>query len=544
MKKNGNDKGAISLTLLDRLVYRINPVKGAKRIRSRLFLKTLQNIGYVAGSNSRRSMRGWQTDNQSADEELLPELDIIRARCRDLYNNTPIATGAIKRAKTNTVGSGLTLQALLNRQILGLSDEQADAWERDVENRFNMWASSKNCDLTRIQNFYELQGLAFLTTFIGGDSFTLLPRQKMREMDNDLRLAVYEGDYVCNPNNSMDDDKIAGGIELDQYGAPETYHFTNRHPNSFIGKQVTWIPIKAFGEKGSRPQVIHLWDRDRPGRRRGVPFLHAVVDSLKQLSRYTEAELMAAVVQSFFTVFVKQSTKQNEPLQDAIAQQQKITDPSDSSRPQDFATYEMGHGNILGLGENEEIEMADPNRPSAKFDPFFVAVVRQIGAALEIPFEQLILHFTKSYSAARAALLEAWKFYRQVRTWMARNYCHPIYTEWLFEEIINNRIKAPGFFESNLKRYAWLGAAWVGSGMGQIDPVKESKAAGQKLDDLLTDYDTEYTLIYGGDWEAMLRRRQRQEKYIKSLELSRAKKTAAPAAADPGDGKTEDETEE
>lgn len=253
---------------------------------------------------------------------------------------------------------------------------------------------------------------------------------------------------------------------------------------------------------------------------------------------------MAAVVQAFFTVFVKQDTKQSEPLQDAIAQAQKITDPANTARPQDFANYEMGNGNIIGLGENESIDLAASKHPNTGFTPFFEAIVRQIGSALEIPFEQLILHFTNSYSAARAALLEAWKFYSQVRIWLARNFCQVIYEEWLYEEIINNRIDAPGYLESNYKRYAWLGAAWVGAGMGQIDPVKESKASSQKLDDLLTDYDTEYSRIYGGSWEAMLRRRARQEKYIKALELSRAQKGAAPAAVNPEDDKTNAPPEE
>lgn len=544
MSTNGNGKGPIALTLMDRLAFRFNPVKGAQRIQARLFLKTLQNIGFVAGGNSRRSMRGWITNDENADEELTPELATIRARCRDLYNNTPLATGAIKRATTNTVGAGLTLQAMIGRQILGISDDDADKWERDTEERFNMWASSKDCDLTRSQNFYELQSLAYSNTLIGGDVFALLPRRRIPGMDSDLRISLYEGDFISNPQLAQDTALIAGGVELDQYGAPSAYHFSNQHPNTYTGKQTDWIRIKAFNTQTGRRQVIHLWRRDRPGRRRGVPFLHSVVDSLKQVSRYSEAELMAAVVQAFFTVFVKQNTKQNEPLQDAIAQSQKITDPLNTARPQDYATYEMGHGNIIGLGENEEVQLADPSRPNAKFDAFFQAIVRQIGSALEIPFEQLILHFTKSYSAARAALLEAWKFYRQSRTWLARNWCQPVYEEWLWDEVLSGRIKADGFLNDNFKRYAWLGAAWIGAGMGQIDPVKESKAASQKLDDVLTDYDTEYTLIYGGNWEAMARRRQRQEKFLKSLELSRVKKASAGAPGNPDGDKTEDGTEE
>ncbi|NIO84657.1 MAG: phage portal protein [Candidatus Aminicenantes bacterium] len=541
MKKSGNgSKPPINLSKLDRAIFKISPAAGVNRIRSRLILDVLQNMGYVAGNSSRRSMRGWQTDDNSADESLLPELPLIRSRCRDLYNNTPLATGALKRATTNTVGPGLVLQAQVRNKLLKISDEQADEWERETEQRFNAWASSKDCDLTRTQNFYELQALAYLTTLMGGDCFTLMPRKERPGLDSDLRLAVYEGDFVSNPNNTMDTKKIAGGVEIDAGGAPVAYHFTNQHPNSIYAMPIKWKRVPAHGALTKRRQVVHLFYRDRPGLRRGVPFLHSVVESLKQLGRYSEAELMAAVVQAFFTVFVKQQLKGVDPLEQGIAESQRITKPSE--RDADYNMYEMGHGNVVGLDENEDVEFADPNRPSAKFAPFFEGMVRQIGSALEIPFEQLILHFTSSYSASRGALLEAWKFYRKSRLWLARNWCQPIYEEWLWEEVLNNRIQAPGFLDDNFKRYAWIGALWIGTGVGQIDPVKESKAASQKLDDLLTDYDTEYNLIYGGSWEAMLRRRQRQEKFIKSLDLARAKKNGGPGGGNPGDGGDGDRT--
>ncbi len=49
-----------------------------------------------------------------------------------------------------------------------------------------------------------------------------------------------------------------------------------------------------------------MQDWERPGQRRGVPVLAPVIEALKQLGRYTDAELVAAVVSGLFTVFVKQ----------------------------------------------------------------------------------------------------------------------------------------------------------------------------------------------------------------------------------------------
>ena len=63
--------------------------------------------------------------------------------------------------------------------------------------------------------------------------------------------------------------------------------------------------VAAFGPNSGERQVLHLFKRLRIDMTRGVPYLAPVIEPLKMLDRYAEAELMAAVVSSFFTVFVK-----------------------------------------------------------------------------------------------------------------------------------------------------------------------------------------------------------------------------------------------
>src|SRR5690606_20406351 len=113
----------------------------------------------------------------------------------------------------------------------------------------------------------------------------------------------------------------------------------------------------------------------------------------------------------------------------------------------DENSYELAAGAIISLGENESIEQANPMRNNSSFDGFVKAVCRQIGSALEVPYELLLKHFTASYSASRAALLEAWKMFRKRRAWMAARFCQPVYEEWLTEAILLGRIDAPGFFD-------------------------------------------------------------------------------------------------
>ena len=152
----------------------------------------------------------------------------------------------------------------------------------------------------------------------------------------------------------------------------------------------------------------------------------------------------------------------------------------------------------------ETVKSFDATRPNAGFDPFVQAVLRQVGARLGLPFEILVLHFTASYSAARAALLQAWAFYRMRRAWLAASLCQPVYELVLANAIMRGRIVAPGFLADAGIRAAWSGARWTGPSPGQIDPLKEVKAAEMRLALRLTTRTRETAEITGDDWEQVV----------------------------------------
>jgi capsid protein len=206
----------------------------------------------------------------------------------------------------------------------------------------------------------------------------------------------------------------------------------------------------------------------------------------------------------------------------------------------------MGYGNIIGLANDESIELADPKRPNAAFDPFFVSIVKQIGAATGIPFEVLMLHFMASYSASRGAMLQFWKLVMRHRAWLRRNFCQPIYREWLIEAILRGRIAAPGFFLDPAIRDAWCRADWQGQGQGQIDPMKESEAAAFRIKNNLSTHTKEVAAIDGDDWDTMIEHRAREEKVVKDRGLKQEAPEPSPAAQEkkPVDSVDDPEMEE
>ncbi len=503
----------------------VAPVYGRKRYMARAHMAL--SGAYTGASKSRKATEAWATSAGDADSDLLPDLPELRERSRDLCRNNPIAAGAINTKVTSIVGTGLRVQSQINAEYLGLTPEQATAWQKQAEREFKMWAKSQECDVERTLNFAQIQDMVIRSTFENGDCFTLLPYVERQPFPWGTRLQVIEADRVCNKDYQVDSDTLAGGVVKDQYGAPLKYQILEAHPGkTHTDKSLSWTERDAFGHSGRR-NVLHIYKKLRPGQTRGVPDLAPVIESLKQIGRYTEAELMAAVVSGMFTVFIESEAAESlGPFQ---------TQASSSSNDDD---YELGYGAMIDLAPGEKVSTSNPGRPNAAFDPFVLAIIRQIGMALELPYEILVKHFTASYSASRAALLEAWRMFRSRRQWFADCFCQHVYEAVITESVMKGRLYAPGFVEDFSIRQAYLGSIWTGDAMGQLDPLKEASAAKLRVDEDFSTRSRESTELTGEDWDNVVTKRSQEES--RRGHSQQEKQPIPDLAEEPTDDRTEE----
>lgn len=501
------------MKLFERVIAAFSPQTAVKRAAAQRKLDIL-NSGYgnYGASHTKKSLIGWLYHGGSAEEDIQENLSTLRERSRDLYMGVPLATSALKTMRTNVVGMGLTLKSRIDFKYLGITEEQAQEIESDFEREFALWADGESCDLERLDNFFELQQLVFLNWLMSGDVIALLPTTKREGIPYDLRIQLIEADRLCTPLEHLNDTKFSGGVEVNSHGEVVAYHILNNHPlSSDIKEAPKWARVKAFGEKTGRRNVIHIMNRERIGQRRGVPILSPVVESLKQIGRYMDAELVAAVVSGMFAVFIQKSDSSGEDS--AIGE---LYDESEqvSTNPNDI---EIGSGTIIDLEEGETANPVSPGRPNSNFDGFVTAISRQIGAALEIPYEVLLKNFTASYSASRAALLEFWKSIRMYRNWLAHDFCQPIYEEWLAEAVAKGRVNAPGFFSDYAIRKAYCGAEWHGQAQGLLNPVQEVQAAELRVQSGFSTRARETQEMTGGDFYKNVAQRKREERLMKEV---------------------------
>jgi lambda family phage portal protein len=453
---------------IDRAINTISPSWGLKRQNAR---SEMSAGGYDSGSVSSAIFQEVITRITDADSSVIWDRDRIVERSRDNVRNVPVATGLIKRICDHSIGDrGLALHSQVDREFLGWEQEQAIEWQQQAESIWKYFSESKESDLNREHTIAEKTYLTLQSELEGGDCFTLFANKKRAGSEFLLKLQSIEGEYCSNPNRKTNTDELVEGVQKDKDGSASKYWFSQYHPGDRINfNSNNWDSRKIFDTRGRR-NILHHYDKIRLGQTRGIPVLGPVTGKLLQIGRLSNAELMAAVINSFYTIIVQGKVSDTAPNR---------KNPSADSNLSDDEKLTLGSGSIMRVKPGTEIKSFDPNRPNLDFIKFFESMVAEIGAAVGVPKSLILMSFDKSYSASRGEVLLAWVYFLSKRTHIAVNFCQPTYEALIDEAVSKGMLIAPGYFTDNRIRRAYLGSAygqWTGPTRPAIDELKEAKA--------------------------------------------------------------------
>lgn len=459
--------------------------------------------GFDSGGASvtKKTLRKWIPAHFSARADIDENLNTLRNRAADLSMNTAVGAAAIQTFVTGVIGSGLKLFPKPHHEELGLTPKQARRWSRHVKHEFELWSNGLDCDFLRRNNFFELQRIAFESSLVDGDIFCLFKRRTGTTYS--LRLHLIDAQRVSNPGGANVEtvipnsgNRIINGIEVDSDGRLLAIHVSNRifnEPSTSIAK-LEWQRVEVFGKNTGCRNVLHICRDTRPDNFRGTPLLAPVIEAIKNLNRFSEAELTAAVIKSYFSLFFTQADSQHDF--DGILNQ-----PSDPTEPcVDVTEYKLGVATMAALPKGVDVKAIDSSNSQSTFESFTAAFLTQIGAALNVPYELLVKKFQSSYSASRAALLQAQDTFRERKAAFVADFCAPIYEQFLTEAVALGRIDAPGFFDDELIKSYWTAADWYSERSGILDPLKDAQATQLRLALGLSTRERETAELCGSDF--------------------------------------------
>lgn len=470
------------------------------------------SYGSHGASQTLNSMVGWIIDAGNAEDNIDLYSSTLRKRARDLYAGGGLARSGPETLTTSVVGWGILPKPKIDGDYLGMTDEAREEAEKAIAREFRLWAGNTMCDATRRQNFYGIQQLAFLSMLMSGDVFALFGMKENKRTPYQTTIRLLEADRICNPDSSGDSEgtatdsggRIVDGVETDQKGTVIRYHVASRSPIAENdSSELIWTAIDAFGADTGYPNILHVMTYERPEQCRGIPFVAAEIEQLKQFTRYMNAELAANVVSAMLTCFITSDQDDGSfGMQDAVNKEDKVTD--------DDISLELAPGAVYSLPPGKKIETVNPLRSNSQFETFVNTCITVIASSMGIPKEVLTKKYESNYTAARAALLDFWRTVKVYRTRFNDDFNQPIYEQWLSEAVATGRIDAPGFFDDPAVRQAWCGCVWMGASMGHVDPKKEVAAAESRIANNITTQEQEAAEYNGNDWAANIRQRKKE----------------------------------
>lgn len=548
---------SVAPNVVDRMVGWINPRAGQDRLTARARMAATTAMfggsgGYRGAQPDRTKRRGWFARARSANADVLPGSDRLRAEQRDAAMNQPVATAALTRKTTFSIGTGLMAIPAIDGAALGLTPEQQEEWEQRIGTDFDAYMASKDVDAERRSTGYGVQAISHRGANTSGD--ILLMRVMPEDQPGRLVATAWkmvEADRLRNPPTIADGalhpdtgNVVAGGVEVDAYGDPVAYHVLKQHPGDLIlHRGANQIPerIEAWDRKLGLPRVVHVFRKERPEQFRGVGLLATVLEPLRMLSDLTDAELFASVMSAMIAVVYK--TKDGSPLPEPDFGEEGGSAPGGTmaaERPP--SEYRMESGTVLEIESDAEVDIKSPGRPNSAFDPFFQAIVRQIGAAIGIPAGVLMLMFNSSYTASKAEIEALYQDIRMDRAWFGADHSFPIYVCFIAEQVARGDYAMPGFFSDPAIRRAWTGVDWRGDGKISLNVAQE--ANGYKIrQDNGWQTGAEITAeITGGNYRENIRRRGAEHRAWVDEGLPVAVSPGTPAG-NGGDSKKKDDDE-
>jgi lambda family phage portal protein len=233
--------------------------------------------------------------------------------------------------------------------------------------------------ITASSDYYGIEALAARTAFESGEC--LIRRRQVRASANEtvpVRLQVLEPDY-------LDSTKVGPvgngnyciyGVELDSTGRRVAYWLWPNHPGDVL------LPYTAQSFKSERvpaEEIVHLFEKRRPGQVRGAVRLAAALIKLRDLDEYEEAELVRKKIEACFTAFIK------GPGRDLPVSDNTSTDTAKSNTPR-IETFSPGL--IMYGSEDEDITFGSPNS-SGGYGDYTKTQLRAIAMAAGTTYEQL-----------------------------------------------------------------------------------------------------------------------------------------------------------
>jgi capsid protein len=428
----------------------------------------------------------------------------IRQNARTAVFESDIAKSIQDRYSQVVVDVGIKADPSPDTAILGISDEQAEAFKTYVENGFDLWCQSKMQHRSGNMNFYQFQRLYAKFQVRDNDQFTRLFYSNRRDLLSTLQWETIDPNQIrgCAYTSTYAQMAAADGIEKNPDGTEKSYKIWFTDPATFELKDVD---IPAYSERNGRTFMLHGFISAYSGQTRGISLISHVIQEFEEAFNFKISAIKKAIAQSSFALAVENDQANPSDFTTGFRNNRGVGASTNTVNGQTESTNRLagsdmtfnnipemavstpGSAVIANLAQGDKVKLLDKS-PSDTFESFYNTFTAYLAASCNIPHEILLMRFNANYNAARGAIAMFYRVALAFREELVADLLAPVYEMWISEEIAAGRLTCPGWQDARI-RAAWLKCTWHGAPMTQLNPMQEMQATKGNLEMNLTTLD-------------------------------------------------------
>ncbi|GHL23325.1 hypothetical protein ECZU25_01380 [Escherichia coli] len=451
------------------------------------------------GSGFGGQLRAWNPPGESVDAALLPNFTRGNARADDLVRNNGYAANAIQLHQDHIVGSFFRLSHRPSWRYLGIGEEEARAFSREVEAAWKEFAEDDCCciDVERKRTFTMMIREGVAMHAFNGELFVQATWDTSSSRLFRTQFRMVSPKRISNPNNTGDSRNCRAGVQINDSGAALGYYVSEDGYPGWMPQKWTWIPREL---PGGRASFIHVFEPVEDGQTRGANVFYSVMEQMKMLDTLQNTQLQSAIVKAMYAATIESELDTQSAMDFILGansqeQRERLTGwIGEIAAYYAAAPVRLGGAKVPHLMPGDSLNLQTAQDTDNGYSVFEQSLLRYIAAGLGVSYEQLSRNYAQmSYSTARASANESWAHFMGRRKFVASRQASQMFLCWLEEAIVRRVVTLPSKarFSFQEARSAWGNCDWIGSGRMAIDGLKEVQEAVMLIEAGLSTYEKE-----------------------------------------------------
>lgn len=442
---------------------------------------------------------GWNVYSRPTDVDIRYGLSLIRARARELAQNSDHAKGFLRIVRNNIVGApGFVLQS----RAMRANGKPDTATRQQVEAEWREWGKRGNCEVSGKFSWRSLQRHVIETVARDGEAFIrVLPfwsnqwAFSLQVIDPEAVDITFDGEYQGR--------EIRMGVELDEYRAPVAY-WINAEPrlsrSSYRNGDRYRVPAS---------EMIHVYLPEFCWQTRGVSWLAVGANRLHMIKGTEDAEVTASRASA--AKFAAYEAQEWAPPPEQ--QTPNILGPDGkpiSTDPGAFA-QDVAPGSMEVVPWGYSLKMLDPQHPNSAMPDFLKWALRSWSTGAGVSYNTVGNDAEGvNYTSLRFFLGVERDNWMEAQDWFEDELPQIVFDKWMSNQISMGTLSPRGMRTDQLRAVKWQPRRWEGP-----DPAKQANADETELR-IGTTTLTEIASRKGRDFEDMVAQRVQEIATIKA----------------------------